>query len=131
MAGSGITPLPGDPVPEPLVCAHCKKPARFVWLVALTGVEEVEIIPTHGGGYMARRSGRREVEWATGNREALECVECHATFDTADLAVVAKPIFECRACGWIGADTSQHTCGEPLEDLGPPRVHEGQDRLAV
>jgi hypothetical protein len=118
-------------VPEPLVCAHCKKPARFYWLVHLEGIEGVEMIRTHGGGFMARRTGQREAEWATASRDVLECGECHATFDSADKAVVPRPIYECRNCGWIGADPDEHTCGAEIESLEPPQVHGGQEQLAI
>lgn len=115
------------------VCRHCLKEGTVREAVTLHGCSHaVEVRPSESDdkprAYDAARP-ERAVSWDSLDGEGFYCTHCESEATRLENLVTARPLFECRACGFSGSDPSKHSCPETPERIDPVVVNPGQETL--
>lgn len=118
------------------VCAFCFKSGTIIESVTLYGCWQgisVTIDPAQPGRFKTTTTGERGVSWSSTDGEGFYCSHCHQTRSRIEEMVTSRPFFECRSCGFRGAEAKDHpdSCGEEPERIDPPEISPGQERLTA
>jgi len=116
------------------VCAFCFKADQITESVRLSGWQGIKRIrPREDDPEKLEFSntGDREALWDEVEGEGFHCAACETARPRLEEMVTAKAMFECRTCGWRGADCEEHpaSCPETPERIDPLRPTPGQESL--